>query len=91
MQAVLSPIVGRLSDVIDRRYLVSVPPLIAFAGAVISARAESMSILIAGGILIGFTLSTVAIIEAVPAEVLPLKYRALASGLGFIGGATGGL
>ncbi|KUJ11263.1 MFS general substrate transporter [Mollisia scopiformis] len=91
MQAVLSPIVGRLSDVIDRRYLVSIPPLIAFAGAVISARAESMSVLIGGGILIGFTLSTVAIIEAVPAEVLPLKYRALASGLGFVGGATGGL
>jgi predicted MFS family arabinose efflux permease len=91
MQAVLSPIVGRLSDVIDRRYLVSLPPLIAFAGAVISARAESLSILICGGILIGFTLSTVAIITAVPAEVLPLKYRALASGLGFVGGATGGL
>ena len=31
MQAVLSPIVGRLSDILDRKYLAAVPPLVAFA------------------------------------------------------------
>lgn len=43
MQCILSPFVGRLSDVLDRKFLATGPPLIAFAGAVISARASSMS------------------------------------------------
>lgn len=91
MQSVLSPIVGRLSDVLDRKYLAAVPPLIAFAGAVISAKATSMSMLIGGGILIGTTLATISIAQAIPAEILPLKYRALANGFAFMGGAIGGL
>lgn len=91
MQSVLSPIVGRLSDVLDRKWLASIPPLIAFAGAVISAKATSMSMLIGGGILIGVTLSTIAIVQAIPSEVLPLKYRALANGFAFLGGAVGGV
>lgn len=91
MQSVLSPIVGRLSDVLDRKYLAAVPPLIAFVGAVISAKATSMSMLIGGGILIGTTLSTISIVQAIPSEILPLKYRALANGFAFMGGAIGGL
>ncbi|KAL9115355.1 MAG: hypothetical protein Q9227_000676 [Pyrenula ochraceoflavens] len=91
MQSVLSPIVGRLSDVLDRRYLASIPPLIAFIGAVVSAKATSMAVLIGGGILIGVTLATISIVQAIPSEVLPLKYRALANGFAFLGGAIGGL
>lgn len=91
MQSVLSPIVGRLSDVLDRKYLAAVPPLIAFVGAVMSAKATSMSMLIGGGILIGTTLATIAIVQAIPSEILPLKYRALANGFAFMGGAVGGL
>ncbi|KAK8118135.1 uncharacterized protein PG998_006416 [Apiospora kogelbergensis] len=81
MQSVLSPLVGRLSDVLDRKYMASVPPLIAFVGAVISAKATSMSMLIGGGILIGTTLATIPIIHAIIAEILPLKYRPLANWL----------
>jgi len=91
MQSVLSPFVGRLSDVLDRKYLAAVPPLIACVGAIISAKATSMTMLIVGGVLIGVTLSTISIVQAVPSEVLPLKYRALANGFAFIGGAVGGL
>lgn len=91
MQSVLSPIVGRLSDVLDRKYLAAVPPIIAFVGAVISAKATSMTMLIVGGILIGTTLSTVSIVQAIPSEILPLKFRALANGFAFIAGAFGGL
>ncbi|KAI1204586.1 MFS general substrate transporter [Annulohypoxylon truncatum] len=91
MQSVLSPIVGRLSDVLDRKFLATVPPLIAFVGAVVSAKATSMGMLIGGGILIGVTLSTISIVQAIPAEILPLKYRALANGFAFIGGSLGGL
>ncbi|XXG99574.1 Ubiquitin-conjugating enzyme E2 1 [Hypoxylon texense] len=91
MQSVLSPIVGRLSDVLDRKYLAAVPPLIAFVGAVVSAKATSMSMLIGGGILIGATLATISIVQAIPSEILPLKFRALANGFAFVGGAVGGL
>ncbi|KAK3336331.1 major facilitator superfamily domain-containing protein [Cercophora scortea] len=91
MQSVLSPLVGRLSDVVDRKYLAAVPPLVAFAGAVVSARATSMKMLIGGGILIGTTLSTIAIVQAIPSEILPLKYRALANGFAYVGGAVGGI
>lgn len=91
MQSVLSPIVGRLSDVLDRKWMATVPPLIAFVGAVISAKATSIDMLIGGGILIGVTLSTISIVQAIPSEVLPLKYRPLANGFAFLGGAFGGL
>ncbi len=91
MQAVLSPIVGRLSDVLDRKMLATVPPLLAFVGAVISAKATSMTVLIVGGILIGTTLSTISIVQAIPSEILPLKYRPIAQGLAGMGGTVGGL
>lgn len=91
MQSVLSPLVGRLSDVLDRKALATAPPLVAFAGAVVSARATSMNMLIGGGLLIGTTLSTISIVQAIPSEILPLKYRAMANGFAFVGGAVGGM
>lgn len=91
MQSVLSPIVGRLSDVLDRKYLAIILTVVSFVGAVVSAKATSMSVLIGGGILVGCTLSTISIVQAVPSEVLPLKYRAIANGFAFLGGAFGGM
>lgn len=91
MQSVLSPIVGRLSDVVDRKYLAALPPLVAFAGAVVSAKATSMNMLVGGGILIGTTLSTISIVQAIPSEILPLKYRALANWFSYVGGSIGGM
>lgn len=91
MQAVLSPVIGRLSDVMDRKWLVTIPPLLAFAGAIVSATAHDMTTLIGGGILIGTTLATLSIVQAIPSEVLPLKYRAIANGAGFVGSGLGGI
>ncbi|KAK0716897.1 major facilitator superfamily domain-containing protein [Lasiosphaeria miniovina] len=91
MQSVLSPIVGRLSDAVGRKLVAALPPLVAFAGAVVSARATNMHMLIGGGILIGTTLSTISIVQAIPSEILPLKYRALANGFAFVGGCVGGI
>ena len=90
IQSVLSPIVGRLSDVVDRKYLAIIPTAISAVGSIVSAKANSMSVLIGAGILVGSTLSTVSIVQAIPVEVLPLKYRALANGFAFVGGALGG-
>jgi hypothetical protein len=50
-----------------------------------------MSMLIGGGILIGVTLATISIVQAIPSEILPLKYRALANGFAGIAGILGGL
>ncbi|KAI5861128.1 MFS general substrate transporter [Durotheca rogersii] len=91
MQSVLSPVLGRLSDVLDRKYVATIPPLIALVGAVISARAASMSDLAGGSILIGATLCTVSVIHAIPSEILPLKYRALANGILGVAASCSGL
>jgi len=91
MQSVLSPIVGRLSDVFGRKTLVCGLPLISFAGACICAKTSNINALIGGSVLTGLTLSTLSIVEAIPSEILPLKYRAIANGSAFLGGAIGGL
>lgn len=82
--------VGRLSDVLDRKIMVVVAPLIAFAGSVIAAKSSSMGMLIAGTLLIGPTLATLGIVQSVAAEVLPLRQRAIANGIAFLGGSIGG-
>jgi MFS family permease len=89
MQCVLSPIIGRLSDLLDRKYLAAIPPLIAAAGAITSAKATSMNVLIGGGILNGVALATLAINHSIPSEVLPMKYRVLANGLSYVSGGLG--
>lgn len=50
-----------------------------------------MNLLIAGGVLYGITLATLSIVQSIPAEILPLKYRTIASGIAFVGGTSGGL
>lgn len=65
--------------------LVAVTPLIAFAGSVMSAKANDMNTLIAGGVLYGVTLATIGVVGTIPAEILPLKYRTVASGISFLG------
>jgi hypothetical protein len=91
MQAVLNPILSRLSDVLDRKLLVAVPPLFAAVGSFIGAKSVNMVMLIAGNVLIGITLATIGVATSIPAEVLPSKYRSVANGIGFLGGTFGGL
>lgn len=91
MQSVLCPVIGRLSDVVDRKYLCTIQLTIAFVGSCVCAKAQNMNTLIGGGILVGVGLASLGIIVAIPAEVLPLKYRAIANGANFLGGAFGGL
>lgn len=91
MQAVLCPIIGRLSDVVDRKYLSASMLFVGFIGSVVAAKAPTMNVLIGGSILIGVGLSSIGIAVAIPSEVLPLKYRAIANGSNYLGGACGGL
>jgi len=66
-------------------------PLISFAGACICAKSTDVNMIIGGSILTGFTLSILSIVEAIPSEVLPLKYRTIANGSAFLGGTFGGV
>ncbi|OAL45210.1 MFS general substrate transporter [Pyrenochaeta sp. DS3sAY3a] len=91
IQAVLSPLMGRLSDVLDRKLFATVPPLIACVGSIVCAKATSMNMLIGGGILIGVTLASVSVVQSIPSEVLPLKYRAIANGLAGASATVGGI
>lgn len=50
-----------------------------------------MGMLIGGSLLISTTLATIGIVQAITAEILPLKFRALASLFSFAGGVIGGL
>lgn len=50
-----------------------------------------MGMLIGGSLLIGTTLATIGIVQAITAEILPLKFRALASLFAFTGGISGGM
>ncbi|KZO91190.1 MFS general substrate transporter [Calocera viscosa TUFC12733] len=90
MQSALSPVVGRLSDLVNRKYMAAIPPLIAVVGSILCAEAKSMSWLVGGGILIGSTLATISIVQSIPSEVLPMKYRTLANGYAYLAGAIGG-
>lgn len=70
--------------------MVCVPAVLAVAGSALSAKAETMSALIGGGILYGISLATIGIVQTIPAEILPRKYRALSNGIAFLGGSIGG-
>ena len=91
MQSVLSPILGRLSDIVGRKVLVCTLPLISFAGACICAKSSNINELIGGSVMTGCALATLAMANAIPSEVLPLKYRTVANGSSFLGGTFGGL
>ncbi|PVH97231.1 MFS general substrate transporter [Periconia macrospinosa] len=91
IQAALNPLLGRLSDVVSRKMLAIVPALLALAGSILSAKANGMVMLIGGGILYGTALATISIVQTIPAEILPRKYRALSNGISFLGGSTGAL
>ncbi len=76
---------------VGRKALVVTLPLISFSGACICAQSTNINMVIGGSIMTGFTLATLSIVQAIPSEVLPLKYRTVANGSAFLGGAFGGL
>ncbi|KAB5511604.1 major facilitator superfamily domain-containing protein [Coniochaeta sp. 2T2.1] len=90
MQSALSPLIGRLSDTLGRKYVAAIPPLVAAMGAILSARATSMGMLIGGSVLWGVTLTTAPVLRAIATEIMPLKYRVYTNASAFAAGAIGG-
>ena len=91
VQSAISPFLGRLSDAFGRKWFAVVPPLVAFVGSVIAAKATTMNMLIGGGVLIGPTLATISIVQSISAEIMPRRWRVVPNALAFVGGALGGM
>ncbi|KAF2815280.1 trichothecene efflux pump [Mytilinidion resinicola] len=79
--SVLTPVVGRLSDIFERKIFLLVGNLIGFVGCVVSATCHSMGALIGAGVLIGLSSAAHSLSLTCIAEMVPKRSRPLANGL----------
>ncbi|KAJ9602586.1 hypothetical protein H2200_012779 [Cladophialophora chaetospira] len=79
VQAVLSPIIATASDTFQARKLLMVGcSTISFIGCAIAPGSKDVYRLIVAQILIGFGFASVALVYAVPSEILPRRWRPMA-------------
>jgi MFS family permease len=79
--AVISPLVGRMSDIFGRRNFLLAGNILALIGCAIAANANNVNMVIGGSVLIGIGSGLHQIAWACLAEVVPKQSRAVASGL----------
>lgn len=72
---ILGPVVCKAADFWGRKWLMVVTLLMGTVGCIITSRATSMGMAIAGQAITGFSGINQALSQAVTAEVLPRKYR----------------
>lgn len=68
-------IVGRLSDILGRRYFMIGCQLLALIGSVVSATASSVNTVIAGSVLIGIAAGGQQLFPLLIQEMVPNKHR----------------
>ncbi|KAJ4144924.1 hypothetical protein LMH87_003791 [Akanthomyces muscarius] len=78
-QAVMLTIVGRLSDLLGRRYCQIGGTALALIGCIVGAAATSINMLIGANVLIGLGSSTQVSFPYLIAEIVPIKNRYMAS------------
>jgi MFS family permease len=69
--------VGRLSDIIGRRYFLLGGQTIGLVGALVCATAESVNVLIGGTVLVGLSAAAQLTFTFVVQELVPNRHRAL--------------
>ncbi|OAA63312.1 siderophore iron transporter [Niveomyces insectorum RCEF 264] len=74
-------IVGRLSDILGRRYFLIVGEVFGIVGAAIQAKATSINMLIAGSTIYGVANTTQLCFPYVLMELVPNKYRPLSQAI----------
>jgi len=79
--AVMSPFIGRLSDIFGRRNFLLLGNTLAAIGAVVAATAHTVNVVIGASIIIGVGSSMHQLAWACLGEVVPNKYRSLALGI----------
>ncbi|KAF2815944.1 trichothecene efflux pump [Mytilinidion resinicola] len=78
--AVVSPLVGRMSDIFGRRNFLLVGNLLGLIGCAIAATAHNINVIIGGSVLIGIGSGLHQTAWACLAEVVPKRARSVASG-----------
>lgn len=68
-------IVGRLSDILGRRYFLIGCQLLALIGSIVAATASSVNTVIAGSVLIGIAAGGQQLYPLIIQEMVPNKYR----------------
>ncbi|KAF2491932.1 trichothecene efflux pump [Lophium mytilinum] len=79
--AVVSPLVGRMSDIFGRRNFLLAGNVLGFIGCAIAATADNINTVIGGSVLIGVGSGLHQTAWACLAEVVPKNYRSVASGI----------
>jgi len=88
---VLSPPISQAADYWGRKWFLTILTLLGAVGCIITARANSMNMVIAGQCVAGISYGAQPLLHAVTSEVLPRKYRPYAQGLDNFAAALGGL
>lgn len=68
-------VVGRLSDIVGRRYFMIGGQLISVIGSIICAEAQSINVVVAGTVLAGIAGTIQTLYPLLVQELLPNKYR----------------
>ncbi|KAL1898142.1 hypothetical protein Sste5346_003544 [Sporothrix stenoceras] len=75
VSGVMLLIVGRLSDIVGRRYFMIVAQVFSLVGSIISARANTVNVVIAGTVLSAFAGGAQQLYPMLVQELVPNKYR----------------
>ncbi|KAF2500031.1 MFS general substrate transporter [Lophium mytilinum] len=78
--AVMSPMVGRLSNIFGRRWCFLIGGVLGVVGSAISAAGQDINTLIGGGVILGLSASMHQLAWAALGEIVPKKTRPLAFG-----------
>ncbi|KAL8279325.1 hypothetical protein RQP46_008362 [Phenoliferia psychrophenolica] len=88
---VLSVPIARMSDNIGRKYLILGCQAIGVIGTFLIGGATSLGMAIAGSCLYGVMFSIGPLLYAIPAEILPRRYRGIANCCANFGSTSGGI
>lgn len=91
MTITLSPILSQASDHWGRKWIIVVSTLFGAVGCLISSRASSFGMLVAGQTILGIGYGCAPLLNAVPSEILPRRYRGWAQALAMISNGLGGM
>ena len=79
--AILVSVSGRLSDIFGRRYFMLFGAFVSFVGTIVGATGQSISQMIASGVLFGIGSGIQEMVYSCLLEIVPKKHRILAIGL----------
>ncbi|KAF2420731.1 MFS general substrate transporter [Tothia fuscella] len=82
--AVIIAPLGRLSDIFGRRYFFVACAALGVLGSIICATAQNVKVLIGGNVFLGVASAAALSFNYTLSEIVPMKYRYIASGVAFM-------